>query len=323
MNEAIISEAQDYLTVEKDEGYRRIVDIQNLLQSHSTKEVIDFLKDYLKGKEQALRNLILIDKTHRRIDQYVSAMFRITMAIKTLEEGEEVKIIEISKQGAKESGGIHKRNSGGNNGTRSRKNRSHDAENRPARNQQHVPPESILGLTFTRNAAEEMRQRLVPVLKEQASRVTLSTIHSFAHYLLRNEGKLFEIISGKDQLSFIKNLMKHKKLKDLSVGSVLREISLAKNNLIGVEEFRCLYESDKNMLKVADIYEAYDREKAKKYLLDFDDLLLETYLMLSTNNNIRDKYADRYQHLLVDEFQDTNPVQLEIIKCLIDDKGQQ
>ena len=185
---------------------------------------------------------------------------------------------------------------------------------------QHVPPESILGLTFTRNAAEEMRQRLVPVLKEQASRVTLSTIHSFAHYLLRNEGKLFEIISGKDQLSFIKNLMKHKKLKDLSVGSVLREISLAKNNLIPVEDFRCLYESDKNMLKVADIYEAYDREKAKKYLLDFDDLLLETYLMLSTNSSIRDKYADRYQHLLVDEFQDTNPVQLEIIKCLIDDK---
>ena len=186
--------------------------------------------------------------------------------------------------------------------------------------QHNVPPESILGLTFTRNAAEEMRQRLVPVLKELASRVTLSTIHSFAHYLLRNEGKLFEIISGKDQLSFIKNLMKHKKLKDLSVGSVLREISLAKNNLIGVEEFRCLYEADKNMLKVADIYEAYDREKAKKYLLDFDDLLLETYLLLSTNNNIRDKYADRYQHLLVDEFQDTNPVQLEIIKCLIDEK---
>jgi len=135
MNEAIISEAQDYLTVEKDEGYRRIVDIQNLLQNHSTKEVILFLKDYLKGKEEALRNLILIDKTHRRIDQYVSAMFRITMAIKTLEEGEEVKIIEISKQGAKESGGIHKRNSCGNNGTRSRKNRSNDAENRPARNQ--------------------------------------------------------------------------------------------------------------------------------------------------------------------------------------------
>jgi len=134
MNEAIISEAQDYLTVEKDEGYKRIVDIINLLQSHSTNEVILFLKDYLKGKEQALRNLILIDKTHRRIDQYVSAMFRITMAIKTLEEGEEVKIIEISKSGAKEGGRIHKRNSSGNNGTRSWKNRSHDAADRFARN---------------------------------------------------------------------------------------------------------------------------------------------------------------------------------------------
>lgn len=183
----------------------------------------------------------------------------------------------------------------------------------------NVPPENILGLTFTRNAAEEMRQRLVPVLKELASRVTLSTIHSFCHYLLRNEGKLFEILSGKDQLSFIKNLMKHKKLKDLSVGSVLREISLAKNNLISAEEFRTLYESDRNMLKVADIYDAYDREKAKKCLLDFDDLLIEAYLLLMNNDNIRNKYSDRYRHLLVDEFQDTNPVQLEILKCLIEE----
>jgi len=186
----------------------------------------------------------------------------------------------------------------------------------------NVPPENILGLTFTRNAAEEMRQRLVPVLKELASRVTLSTIHSFCHYLLRNEGKLFDILSGKDQLSFIKNLMKHKRLKDLSVGSVLREISLAKNNLISAAEFRTLYESDRNMLKVADIYEAYDLEKVKKCLLDFDDLLIETYLLLINNDSIRYKYSDRYQHLLVDEFQDTNPVQLEILKCLIDEKDR-
>jgi DNA helicase-2/ATP-dependent DNA helicase PcrA len=183
--------------------------------------------------------------------------------------------------------------------------------------QHNVPPENILGLTFTRNAAEEMRQRLIPVLGELASRVTLSTIHSFCHYLLRNEGKIFEILSGKDQINFIRNLMKHKRIKDLSVGTVLREISLAKNNLITVEEFRCLYDNDKTMLKVADIYESYDREKLKKYLLDFDDLLVETHSLLTGNDNIRDKYSDRYQHLLVDEFQDTNPVQLEIIKSII------
>lgn len=181
----------------------------------------------------------------------------------------------------------------------------------------NVPPENILGLTFTRNAAEEMRQRLIPVLGELASRVTLSTIHSFCHYLLRNEGRIFEILSGKDQIVFLRNIMKHMRLKDVSLGMVLSEISLAKNNLIDVNEFRILYEGDKTMLKVAEIYEKYDREKAKKYLMDFDDLLVETHRLLHDHPEIRSKYAERYLHLLVDEYQDTNPVQLEILKTLI------
>jgi len=178
-------------------------------------------------------------------------------------------------------------------------------------------PENILGLTFTRNAAEEMRNRLIPVLGELAQRVTLSTIHSFCHYLLRSEGKMFEIISGKEQIGMVRNLMKRKRM-DVSVGTVLREISLAKNNLIGVEEFRALYESDKLMSKVAAVYEGYEKEKAKKYLLDFDDLLVETYNLLSTDDSIREKVSERYLHVLIDEFQDTNPVQLEIIKLIVD-----
>ena len=183
--------------------------------------------------------------------------------------------------------------------------------------QYNVQPETIIGLTFNRNAAEQMRQRLVPVLGELAQRVTLSTIHSWCHYLLRTEGRVFEIISGKEQISMIRNLMKRKRL-DLSVGTILSEISLAKNNLIGVEEFRVLYESDKTMTKVANIYESYEKEKAKKYLLDFDDLLLETYFLLNNNDAVREKYAGRYHHILIDEFQDTNPVQLEIIKLIVD-----
>jgi len=181
----------------------------------------------------------------------------------------------------------------------------------------NVTPENILGLTFTRNAAEEMRQRLIPVLGEQAQRVTLSTIHSFCHYLLRSEGKVFEIISGKDQINLIRNLMKRRRM-DVSVGTVLREISLAKNNLIGVEEFKALYESDKLMTKVATVYDGYEKEKSKKFLLDFDDLLVETYNLLSNDDSIREKYSERYQHVLIDEFQDTNPVQLEIIKLIVD-----
>ena len=180
-----------------------------------------------------------------------------------------------------------------------------------------VSPEAILGLTFTRNAAEEMRQRLIPVLGELASRVTLSTIHSFCHYLLRNEGRTFEILSGKEQLIFVRNIMKQLRVKDLSIGMVLNEISLSKNNLVTVEEFRELYQEDKTMLKVGDIYEAYDREKSKKLLLDFDDLLFSTYLLLSENEPVRSKYSDRFLHVLVDEFQDLNPAQAEILKTLI------
>jgi len=180
-----------------------------------------------------------------------------------------------------------------------------------------VAPEQILGLSFTRNAAEAMREKLAPVLEDMASRVTLSTIHSFCHYLLRNEGVVFEILSGKDQIRFMREVMKKLKVKDISIGLVLSQISLAKNNLISVYEFRSLYEGDRTMLKVADIYEAYDREKSKKFLLDFDDLLLESYRLLNGNAEIRDKYKGTFRHLLVDEWQDTNPVQLELLKILV------
>ena len=184
-----------------------------------------------------------------------------------------------------------------------------------------IAPENILGLTFTRNAAEEMRHRLVPVLGDMASRVTLSTIHSFCYFLLKSEGKVFEILSGKDQLIFVRDILKKLKLKDLSIGMVLREISLAKNNLIGIEEFRDLYAGDRTMLKVGNVYESYDREKGKKMLMDFDDLLVESHKLLQDRKEVREKYRDIFKHLLVDEFQDTNPAQMEILKLLINNSN--
>jgi DNA helicase-2/ATP-dependent DNA helicase PcrA len=183
-----------------------------------------------------------------------------------------------------------------------------------------VAPEHILGLTFTRNAAEAMREKLAPVLNELSSRVHLATIHSFCHFLLRSEGRLFNILSGKEQIAFLRDVMKRLKVKELTTGMVLREISLAKNNLIDVEEFRALYEGDKTMLKVADVYEAYDQEKQKRLLMDFDDLLVETYRLLSENAEVREKYRSIFRHLLVDEYQDTNPVQMEILKILVNEE---
>lgn len=181
-----------------------------------------------------------------------------------------------------------------------------------------VDPSEILAVSFTKSASEAIRQKLAPSLNELSSRVHLATIHSFCHFLLRNEGRVFEILSGRDQIIFMRDIMKRLKAKELSIGMVLREISLGKNNMVSVDEFRCLYEGDKSMQKIADIYEAYDREKAKRLLLDFEDLLVETHRLLTENEAVREKYRGIFRHLLVDEWQDTNILQAEILKILVD-----
>ena len=131
------------------------------------------------------------------------------------------------------------------------------------------------------------------------------------------EGVAFDILSGKDQIRFIRDVIKNLKYKDLAIGMVLREITLAKNNLITVGEFRDLYAGDKTMLKVADVFELYDRRKASKMLMDFDDLLVNAYQLLKSDDQVRQKYQEIFRHLLVDEFQDTNPIQLELLKLLL------
>ena len=133
MTEEIIFEAQDYLTIENDGMKKRIIDLDSLMKRHSMEEIITFLKDYLGEKNRALKNLILIDKTQRRVDETVIAMFRMHMAIKLLEEGKEVKNIELSQQRARESRAFHKRYSRRYNRARSRKNGSNDEKNRPSR----------------------------------------------------------------------------------------------------------------------------------------------------------------------------------------------
>jgi DNA helicase-2/ATP-dependent DNA helicase PcrA len=180
-----------------------------------------------------------------------------------------------------------------------------------------VAPEHILGLTFTRSAADAMREKLAPVLNDLSTRVHLATIHSFCHFLLRTEGRVFNILAGKEQVIFLRDVMKRLRVKELTTGMVLREISLAKNNLIDVEEFRALYEGDTTMLKVADIYELYDLEKQDRLLMDFDDLLVEAHRLLTENEVVREKYRDTFRHLLVDEYQDCAPAQSALINILV------
>lgn len=188
-------------------------------------------------------------------------------------------------------------------------------------NKHGVAPENILGLTFTRSAAQTMRDRLATVLNEEtASRVTLSTIHSFCLTLLRNEGKTFEVLSGKEQIIFLRKLIHRSRVRDLSTGMVLREIALAKANLISFSEFLELFDGDKTLAKIGKVYAAYEREKAENLLLDFDDFLLETHALLTKYKKIRRRYQSAYPHLLYDEYQDTTPAQVEVLKLLISEK---
>jgi len=182
-----------------------------------------------------------------------------------------------------------------------------------------ISPENICGLCFTRNASEEIRKRLEPILGDKSKRVFLNTIHGFCYHLLKREGFVFELLTGKEQIIFTKSIMKKLRIKDLSIGMILREIGLAKNNLISVEEFRDLYADDKMMQKVADVYDHYDQEMARKMLLDFDSLLIETHRLFNRDKLVKKKYQGIFRHLLVDEFQDTNPLQMEIIKILINE----
>lgn len=135
MTKMIILEAQDYLTMEKEDGYKRIVDIHDLMKRHNVSEVILFLKDYFHEKEKALRNLLLMDKTQKRIDEYVAAMFRMAMAIKTLEEAKEVKPIVWSQHRTEKGSQLHKRNRSHHSRSRFGENGSHDEKNRHAREQ--------------------------------------------------------------------------------------------------------------------------------------------------------------------------------------------
>ena len=161
-----------------------------------------------------------------------------------------------------------------------------------------------------------MKERLGLVLDEMASRVYLSTIHSFCHRVLKSEGAMYEILSGKEQITFIRGIMKSLKVKNLAVGMILKEINLAKNNLILVDDFYELYAGDQTMIKVADVFKEYEKQKSKKMLKDFDDLLVDVYELLSGNNDIREKYQGRFHHILIDEFQDITPAQLALIKLL-------
>lgn len=130
MTKQSIIEAQEYLRVRTHYGCKRILDIYRLSGRSSIGEIIELLRENQRQKEKELRNMIMFDKTHPKVDRLVAAMFRISMAIKSLEEGKEVVLLERTQSGAEKSRQFHQRDSGGHRGAGIGQNQNHDGKNR-------------------------------------------------------------------------------------------------------------------------------------------------------------------------------------------------
>ena len=187
-----------------------------------------------------------------------------------------------------------------------------------------VSPYNILAITFTNKAATEMRQRVDNMIGEKAKYVWLSTFHSFCARFLRFEiealgiyKKNFVIYDTADAQTLIKNCLKELNLdeKQYAPYAVQSTISNAKNMMLSPAEF-ARDASDFFARKVAEIYDVYQQHLLENNALDFDDLLMLAVKVLKEHGDIREKYQDRFQYILVDEYQDTNGAQYQLTSLL-------
>ena len=194
---------------------------------------------------------------------------------------------------------------------------------------QGVSPHSILALTFTNKAAREMRERIEKIVGAEARYIRMGTFHSvFARLLRENATRLgfpesFTIYEPNDVKNLIKTIIKEKNLSDekYKPQAVAARISMAKNCLITPSAYRANAvivgeDREAKMPEIVDIYDEYCARCKRNGAMDFDDLLLQTNILLRDCPEVLEQYQDRYKYVLVDEYQDTNMAQYIIVRRL-------
>ncbi len=187
--------------------------------------------------------------------------------------------------------------------------------------QQNVQPYHLMAVTFTNKAASEMGDRIVDLLGRQTQGLTLGTFHATCARILRIESDNlpvdanYVIFDADDQIKVVRQVLQDQNLdeKRYRPQSLHASISAAKNELYLPEDFPISTYRDE---VVARVYQGYQKILLTSNAFDFDDLLLWMALLLGDNENIREKYAGRYQQILVDEFQDTNMAQYTLLRHL-------
>ena len=188
-----------------------------------------------------------------------------------------------------------------------------------------VDPWKVLAITFTNKVANEMKQRVIKMVPSALSALTIRTFHSFAAFFLRHEISVlgypasFSIMDEDDQKKLVKDIAASRNYKkgDKIVGQTLNYIGFCKLNEKYPDDIKIVKPRFEEESECLEIYKRYEEEKEKMFCLDFDDLLLKANEILENYPDIKMRWQNKIDHILIDEFQDTNNTQYKLLRNLM------
>lgn len=187
-----------------------------------------------------------------------------------------------------------------------------------------VSPFNILAITFTNKAANEMKERINAMIGDVSLRMWISTFHSTCVKILRSTAgyldydRDFAIYDTADSKTVMKECLKELNMdeKVYPIRSVMSQISKAKDNMMTPEVYENVNKTDFRLSKIAAVYSLYQKKLKNNNAMDFDDLVFNTVRIFMENPDVLEQYQDRFQYILVDEYQDTSNVQYMFISLL-------